>query len=89
MDNAIKVNGLKKKYKQFLLDSISFDVPKGYITGFIGPNGSGKTTTIKSILSYIRPDEGKIHVLDEEVKESNAYLEKIGVVMDAAFLVKD
>lgn len=89
MDNAINVNGLKKKYKQFLLDSISFDVPKGYITGFIGPNGSGKTTTIKSILSYIRPDEGKIHVLDEEVKEGNAYLEKIGVVMDAAFLVKD
>lgn len=89
MDNAISIDSLKKEYKQFLLDSISFDVPRGYITGFIGPNGSGKTTTIKSILSYIRPDGGIIKVLDEEVAEDNTYLEKIGVVMDTPFLVKD
>lgn len=89
MDNAVVVRDLRKQYQTFLLDDISFDVPKGYITGFIGPNGSGKTTTIKSILSYIRTDKGDIEVLSEPLSGSNAYLDKIGVVMDTPFFVKE
>ncbi|MDO5720769.1 MAG: ATP-binding cassette domain-containing protein, partial [Actinomycetaceae bacterium] len=46
---------------------------RGFVTGFIGANGSGKTTTIKSALGAIQPDEGEIDVIDHDT---------IGVVLD-------
>ena len=52
MNNAITVSNLTKKYKEFLLDGISFSVPNGYICGFIGQNGAGKTTTMMSVSFY-------------------------------------
>ncbi len=45
MENSIEVKNLSKKYKDFELKNISFNVPKGSIVGFIGENGAGKTTT--------------------------------------------
>ena len=61
----IKIEGLKKKYKDFTLD-ISLEVPDGSVTGLIGKNGAGKSTTIKAILGLIRPDEGSVQVLDKD-----------------------
>ena len=58
----IKIQNLQKNYKDFSLD-ISLEVPAGTVTGLIGKNGAGKSTTIKSILGLIRPDGGKIEVL--------------------------
>ncbi|HBW12366.1 MAG TPA: ABC transporter ATP-binding protein [Proteiniclasticum sp.] len=89
MSNAIKVENLIKTYPSFALKGVSFEVPKGYITGFIGPNGAGKTTTIKSILSFIKPDGGTIELLGEKRNEGKNTLEKVGVVMDTPYLVKD
>ena len=49
--NAIEINNLEKKYKNFKLGSIDLNIPSGMIVGLIGENGAGKTTLIKSILN--------------------------------------
>ena len=46
MNNVLEINNITKDYKKFKIDNISFNLPKGYIMGFIGANGAGKTTTI-------------------------------------------
>lgn len=51
MKNNIEIKDLSKKYKDFELKNINFNVPEGCIVGFVGENGAGKTTTIKSILN--------------------------------------
>ena len=78
--DAINIMNLKKDYKNFNLNIENLNIPRGYITGFIGKNGAGKTTTIKSILGLIKPDSGEINILginplkDESVKENIAYV---------------
>lgn len=59
----LKVEGLRKEYPTFKLKDVDFELPAGYIMGFIGENGAGKTTAIKSIMNIVRPDSGKITVL--------------------------
>ena len=54
------VQNLIKEYPGFRLNEVSFELKKGRITGFIGRNGSGKTTTIKSMLNLVHPDSGEI-----------------------------
>ncbi|MEG2511577.1 MAG: ABC transporter ATP-binding protein, partial [Bacilli bacterium] len=79
--NAIEINNLKKSFKEFKLDILKFNVKEGYITGFIGPNGSGKTTTIKLIMNMLFKDEGSIKILGTEVSNDNISIkEKIGYV---------
>lgn len=58
--SVINVQNLVKKYPAFLLDHVSFAMEPGRIVGFIGRNGSGKTTTIKSMLNLVHPDSGEI-----------------------------
>ena len=60
MNNVIEVLNLRKEYKNFLLDNISFSVPGGFVCGFIGENGAGKTTTLKLILGMVRKAGGSI-----------------------------
>lgn len=82
-ENAIEVKNLSKKYDGFLLDNISFQIPYGSITGFVGENGAGKSTTIKSILGLLKRDSGEIKVLNHTPDESNdSWKEEIGVVFD-------
>ena len=87
MTNKIEVRNLKKTYDNFVLGENSFDIKKGFITGFIGKNGRGKTTTIKSLLSLINYD-GEIFIDGEDAKNLN-YLQDVGVIMDESFLAKD
>ena len=61
--NALTVEGLTKRYPSFTLDRISFTLERGHIMGLIGKNGAGKSTTLKSILNLVSPDEGKIEML--------------------------
>jgi len=64
MTNAIELNQVTKRFgKQTAVDSIDLCVPEGSIYGFIGPNGSGKTTTLRMILRIYQPDEGTVCVL--------------------------
>lgn len=85
--NKIEVVNLNKEYPAFRLKDVSFGIPKGYVTGFIGKNGMGKTTTIKSILSMLNYD-GTILIDGKNTKETNFHQE-VGVVMDDSFLAKD
>ncbi len=58
--SIVTVKGLRKEYPSFRLNDVSFELEKGRITGFAGRNGSGKTTTIKSMLNLIHPNAGEI-----------------------------
>lgn len=72
---AIEVNKLSKNYgKVKALDEISFSVKKGSICGILGPNGSGKTTTIKSICNLIIPDNGDIKIFGKENKKATQHI---------------
>lgn len=85
--NKIEVQNLCKEYPKFALKSVNFSIPTGYVTGFIGKNGMGKTTTIKSILSLIH-FEGKILFRNNDII-TEPLNQKIGVIMDDSFLAKD
>lgn len=85
--NKVEVKNLYKEFDHFTLGENSFSIPKGYITGFIGKNGMGKTTTIKAILSLINYN-GEIYVDDENIKSLD-YLQDVGIIMDDSFLCKD
>lgn len=87
MTNKIVMENVKKEYKNFQLGEISISIPKGYITGFIGRNGQGKTTMIRSILSFIN-FEGNI-LIDGKDNLDLDFLQKTGIVMDEQFLAKD
>ncbi|MDO3409762.1 ABC transporter ATP-binding protein [Saccharibacillus sp. CPCC 101409] len=73
---ALEVRHLHKKYADFQLKDVSFQLEKGYIMGFIGANGAGKTTTIKSILNMIRVDSGEIRVLGKNIAEHEMELKQ-------------
>ena len=86
MENNIELQNVSKKYKDFELRNISFNVPQGCIVGLIGENGAGKTTTIKSILN-ITKSEGTIKVFGKDsVKNEKEIKEETGVVLDDSFL---
>ena len=86
MVNNIEIQNVSKRYKDFELKNISFNVPQGCIVGLIGENGAGKTTTIKSILN-ITKSEGTIKILEKDNKENEkAIKEEVGVVLDDSFL---
>jgi ABC-2 type transport system ATP-binding protein len=68
MDNAIVAQGLTKTFGHFVaVDHIDFVVPSGQIFGFLGPNGSGKTTTIRIMLGLLAPTSGEVNVLGMDV----------------------
>lgn len=80
-ENNILVQNLCKQFDGFLLDNVSFRVPKGRIVGFIGENGAGKSTTINLILDELKRDNGQIQIFGEE-NTNVCVKENIGVVFD-------
>lgn len=81
--NALTVSGLTKKYKEFTLSDISFEVPQGTIVGLIGENGAGKSTTLNAILGLIHKDRGEISIFGNPIEELQPEVkENIGVVFD-------
>lgn len=79
--NNILVRDLCKQFDGFLLDHVSFQVPKGRIVGFIGENGAGKSTTINLILDELKRDNGQIQIFGME-NTIFSVKEDIGVVFD-------
>ncbi|NMA70184.1 MAG: ABC transporter ATP-binding protein [Desulfitobacterium sp.] len=88
MNNAIKVNNLTKKYKGFLLDNVSFTVPRGYICGFIGQNGAGKTTVMKLMMGMAIKDGGDIEILGKS-SDDFPLKEDLGVLFDQPYFQED
>lgn len=78
--NVLEIKGLCKHYTGFSLDNIDFSLPVGTITGLVGRNGSGKTTTIKSVVGAVHPDGGDIRILGQE--QSDHIMQEIGIVYD-------
>lgn len=85
MRNALEVKNLCKKYDDFELKNISFNLPEGTIMGFIGKNGAGKTTTIKTILGITEADSDEIKFFGKNIRENANFSENIGIVLDDAF----
>ena len=63
MTDYLEVKNLSKSFDSFQLHNITFTLPKGYIMGLIGPNGSGKTTTIKLILNMLKSNSAEIKIM--------------------------
>lgn len=82
----IKINNLQKNYKDFSLD-VSLEIPAGTVTGLIGKNGAGKSTTIKAILGLIKPDGGTLEVLGKDPQKfTSKDKEQLGVALsDSGF----
>lgn len=86
MNAVLEVNKLNKTYDSFSLKDVTFSLNKDCITGFIGTNGSGKTTTIKAILGLILKDSGKINFLGKDMdKNERKSKNKIGIVLDEGY----
>lgn len=82
-DSAVKVTNLVKRYKELLaVDHLNLDIREGEVFGLLGPNGSGKTTTINCILSLLAFDKGDIEIFGEKMTPDNYKIKsQIGVVM--------
>ena len=96
--NAIEIQGLTKRYPAFALEEVSFDLRPGAITGFIGRNGAGKSTTFKSLLNLVHPDAGEVRFFgldlaghEGEIKSRIGYVpgefvyyprKKLGAIVD-------
>lgn len=77
--SALAIRGLVKRFPGFTLDGIDLDVPRGYVVGLVGANGSGKTTTIGAAIGTIVPDEGQIAVPP---------MDRVGVVLDTPYFMR-
>lgn len=77
MDSVISIRNLTKNYgKNVAIQGINLDVMRGEIFGYLGPNGSGKTTTIRTLLDFIRPTKGVVSVLGLDSRADSAQIRK-------------
>ena len=90
-DIAIKVEGLTKRFgDKTVVDHFSMEVPRGAIYGFLGPNGSGKTTTIRMICGLLTPDEGSGTVLGHDIsRDSEIIKRQVGYMTQKFSLYED
>lgn len=80
--NVLTVKGLYKSYPSFTLKEVSFALPQGTVMGFVGRNGAGKSTTLKSVLGLVHPDKGQVTFMEQDVAQNEQYMkENIGVVL--------
>ncbi|MBD0368715.1 MAG: ATP-binding cassette domain-containing protein, partial [Flavisolibacter sp.] len=75
----IRIENINKRFRKLqALNNINAEMKKGQVFSLIGPIGSGKTTLIKSILGFIKPDSGNIFFNDVSISESVDYRKQIG-----------
>ncbi len=73
--DAIVTRGLTKRYgDRCVVDNLDFTVPTGQVCGFVGPNGSGKTTTIRMLLGLVAPSQGTAEILGHPLERPQDYL---------------
>lgn len=82
-DNILAVKNLTKDYGDFVLNDLSFSVPRGVIMGLIGENGAGKSTTVNCILNETKINNGNILIFGKDhITEECEIKDKIGIVFD-------
>ncbi|HTJ76477.1 MAG TPA: ABC transporter ATP-binding protein [Acidimicrobiales bacterium] len=81
---AVETTGLTKRLGgRTVVDRLSLSVPEGSVFGFLGPNGSGKTTTLRMLLGLVFPDAGRIRLLGEDIREASAeVLASVGALVE-------
>src|SRR5436309_3064684 len=85
--NAVEIEHVTKTFgKLAAVDDLSLVVPAGTVYGFIGPNGSGKTTTLRMIMRILHPDRGEIRVLGE--RSLDAASDRVGYLPEERGLYK-
>jgi len=85
--NAVELSDITKSYGTFkAVDQLSLAVPQGSVYGFIGPNGSGKTTTLRMIMNIFYPDSGEIHIFKDNV--ISRWSDRIGYMPEERGLYK-
>ncbi len=89
IDHVIETDGLRKEFrrvrggKHVAVDDLALAVPRGGVHGFLGPNGSGKTTTIRMLLGLSRPTAGSMRLLGEEVpRRLPAVMDRVGAIVE-------
>lgn len=82
-DTVVKIEGLVKRYKDLIaLDHLSLEIKEGEVFGLLGPNGSGKTTTINCLLSLLAFDKGSIEIFGKEMTPTSYDIKReIGIIM--------
>jgi len=87
---AIQVENLTRRFDHFVaVDHVSFDVPPGEIVGYLGPNGCGKTTTIRMLLGLLRPSDGRATVLGYDVARQSEQIRVLCGYMSQKFAIYD
>ncbi|MEK3975334.1 MULTISPECIES: ABC transporter ATP-binding protein [unclassified Psychrobacillus] len=83
MENVVEFTNVTKRFKDFTVKNIDLQVKQGFVTGFIGANGAGKSTSIKMMMNLLRPDVGEIKLFGLDYKKhEKAIKERIGFVYD-------
>ncbi|MEK4251363.1 ABC transporter ATP-binding protein [Paenibacillus sp. FSL W7-1287] len=83
MENVIELKQVHKSFPNFQVKDLSFSVKKGFVTGFIGGNGVGKSTTIKMLMNLLQPDAGTISIFGMNYnKHEKEIKQRIGFVYD-------
>ncbi|MGI5251858.1 ABC transporter ATP-binding protein [Actinacidiphila glaucinigra] len=88
-EHAISTSGLTKRYRggQLAVDGLDLAVPRGSVFGFLGPNGSGKTTTIRMLMGLIAPTSGTARVLGEPMPRAvRSVLPRVGALIEGPAL---
>ena len=81
-DLVIQTDGLTKRYGDILaVDELSMKVPRGHIFGLLGPNGSGKTTTMGMLLGLVKPTAGRFNLFDADTQHHEA-LSRVGAIVE-------
>ena len=87
---SVIAEGLTKQFGSFVaVDHIDFRVERGTIFGFLGPNGSGKTTTIRMLLGLLRPTSGRGWVLGQDIYDGNRLKRNVGYMSQKFTLYDD
>ncbi len=94
-DLVIETHGLRKTFRDrgrrvVAVDDLDLSVPRGGVHGFLGPNGSGKTTTIRMLLGLARPDGGEIRVLGDRLPDALAeVVGRVGAMVEQPLFAPD
>lgn len=90
MKNIVAFKNVTKSFNGFAIKNMNLTIKKGEITGFIGANGAGKSTTIKLIMNLLQPDTGEVTVFGQQyAHHEKAIKERIGFVYDNNIFYKD
>ncbi len=89
MSSAVEIKNVTKTFGETIaVNDLSLNVPTGSVYGFIGPNGSGKTTTLRMIMRIFHPDRGSLRVLGEDATSGGAACDRIGYLPEERSLYR-